>query len=172
MRRDLKCHAELRAWRYRKGSRHRAAAFFCARHSGVGRCSISTGDGYFANRAMATALNGRAHLIPLVQTPLLRHTSGFRLDSRRYQRRTMAISRTEPWRLHSTAGLIRFLSFNCLSFGSRLTCGGQSPLPKIGGATRPATLGARSNGRAERVPTVFLGRNFAGFGGTPIPEYR
>jgi hypothetical protein len=60
MRRDLKCHAELRAWRYRKGSRHRAAAFF-ALGIVVWRCSISTGDGYFANRAMATALNGRAH---------------------------------------------------------------------------------------------------------------
>jgi hypothetical protein len=33
---------------------------------------------------MATALNGRDQLIPLVQTPLLRHTFGFRLDSRRY----------------------------------------------------------------------------------------
>ncbi len=44
----------------------------------------SDGRAQFANRAMATALNGRARLIPLVQR---------------------------------------------LSFGSRLTCGGQSPLP-------------------------------------------
>jgi hypothetical protein len=36
-----------------------------------------------ANRAMATARNGRDHWIPPVRTPLLRHAFGFRLDSRR-----------------------------------------------------------------------------------------
>src|ERR1700730_1487143 len=45
---------------------------------------LTVGGWTFADRVMATALNGRDHLIPLVQTPLLRHAFGFRLDSRRY----------------------------------------------------------------------------------------
>ncbi len=39
-------------------------------------------------------------------------------------------------------------------------------------ARRPATLSAGRTDARERIPTVFLERNFAGSGGTPIPGYR
>jgi hypothetical protein len=40
-----------------------------------------------ANRTMATALTAGLTLIPLVQTPFLRHALNLRGDSRRYRRR-------------------------------------------------------------------------------------
>ncbi len=57
----------------------------------------------FANRATATALNGRARLIPLVQRISLRVAPDFREDSRRYcfgARRNgeaRSVARFKPW---------------------------------------------------------------------------
>jgi hypothetical protein len=52
----------------------------------AGQSPLKMGDGNFANRAMATAQNGWAHLLPFVQTLFLWLAFGFRLDSRRYRR--------------------------------------------------------------------------------------
>jgi hypothetical protein len=62
----------------------------------AGQSPLKMGDGNFANRAMATAQNGWAHLLPFVQTLFLWLAFGFRLDSRRYRRLVAATEGSSP----------------------------------------------------------------------------